>query len=213
MTRRQGQGGLSVFRKIFCRHIVPAFQEADIRGVPGGQLPVILQEPLIQLPWKLPRVDPLINGDVQRMPAPGALVDQPDVHFVFVGVHSELPGGDKGLLLPASAAAADDRVFRIIFIAYRISCFACEAAAITYSFFRICNSRAMQTERVWSSAIAPFALFFPGAIPGRPPQRRQKSAGCKRPSPGCAPGATAPPRRTAFRGCTRPPPGRRTQRP
>lgn len=72
-----------------------ALEQRRVGAVLACQRLVVGKEALVELLRNLLRRDARINGDVQRMPALPALVDQPDVQLVLVGIDPEPPGIDK----------------------------------------------------------------------------------------------------------------------
>ena len=98
-----------------------AFEQGELGAILDRQGLVVGEKFLIQLRRDFPRRNPLINRDIQRVPAPAALVDQPDVQLILVGVDTEPPGADKGHLFSAPAAAADDPAAFVLFFMFCIA--------------------------------------------------------------------------------------------
>ena len=82
------------------------FQKSNIVSVARCGFLVVFKKKLIQHRRDFRWADPLVNGEIPGVLTFFAPIDQPYVHSVSVGVHSELAAVDVFLLFSASPATA-----------------------------------------------------------------------------------------------------------
>jgi hypothetical protein len=103
--------------------IMPAPEQSGIHTVLDSQIFIVDKESFIAVFGYFLRRRALIDGNIQSVLALFALVNQPDVQFILVGVYTETPRAEEGHLFSAAAALVDDSVFSLVCIAHRISWF------------------------------------------------------------------------------------------
>lgn len=81
------------------------FQKSEIVSVTGGGLFVVFEKQRIEILRDLRRAHPFVNGEVPRMLALFAAIDQPDIDPAAVCVDAKSAAVTKFLFLPAAPAA------------------------------------------------------------------------------------------------------------
>ena len=82
-----------------------SFQKSEIVSVTGGGLFVVFEKQRIEIRRDLRRAHPFVNGEVPRMLALFAAIDQPDVDPAAVCIDAKSAAVTKFLFLPAAPAA------------------------------------------------------------------------------------------------------------
>ena len=82
-----------------------SFQKSEIVSVTGGGIFVVFEKQIVQIRRDLRRTDPLINGQIPRMLAFFASINQPDVDSTAVCVDAKSAAVLKFLFLSAAPAA------------------------------------------------------------------------------------------------------------
>lgn len=81
------------------------FQKSEIVSVTGSGLFVVFEKQRIEIRRDLRRAHPFVNGEVPRMLALFAAIDQPDIDPAAVCVDAKSAAVTKFLFLPAAPAA------------------------------------------------------------------------------------------------------------
>ena len=82
-----------------------SFQKSEIVTVTGGGIFVVFEKQIVQIRRDLRRTDPFVNGEIPRMLAFFASINQPDVDSTAVCVDAKSAAVLKFLFLSAAPAA------------------------------------------------------------------------------------------------------------